>query len=89
MQINSCPNCGKLTGFKRSLGVGTLVMVLLTCGFWLLTIPFYPVRCMSCGVTRGTARSMNNALHPSVCYKAGYSLGRAIHWVLFTPWGIM
>ena len=27
-----CPNCAKLTGFKRALGIGTFFMVLLTCG---------------------------------------------------------
>jgi ribosomal protein S14 len=84
MQINLCPNCGKLTGFKRSLGIGTIIMVLITSGIWLLLIPFYPVRCINCGLTRGTARNMKNA---SSSYKAGYFLGKAIHWVLFTKWG--
>jgi hypothetical protein len=50
-----CPNCGKLAGFKRALGFGTLFMVILTCGFWLLLIPFYPARCINCGLRRGTA----------------------------------
>lgn len=44
MHMMNCPNCGKLTGFKRSLGFGTFFMVLLTFGFWLLAIPFYPLR---------------------------------------------
>jgi TPR repeat protein len=55
MRMIHCPNCGKLTGFKRSLGFGTFFMVLLTCGLWLLVIPFYPVRCINCGLTRSTA----------------------------------
>jgi hypothetical protein len=49
-----CPNCGKLTGFKRSLGFRTFLMVLLTLGLWLLVIPLYPARCIHCGLKRGT-----------------------------------
>ena len=55
MQMIQCPNCGRLTGFKRALGFGTFFMVLLTCGLWLLVIPFYPARCITCGLTRHTA----------------------------------
>lgn len=44
MQMMNCQNCGKLTGFKRSPGFGTFFMVLLAFGFWLLAIPFYPLR---------------------------------------------
>lgn len=50
MQMIHCPNCGRLTGFKRSLGFGTFFMVLLTFGLWLLVIPFYPLRCINCGL---------------------------------------
>jgi hypothetical protein len=59
MQMIYCPNCGKLTGFKRALGFGTFFMVLLTCGLWLLVIPFYPARCINCGLTRGSAVTHN------------------------------
>ena len=59
MQMIQCPNCGKLTGFKRALGFGTFFMVLLTCGLWLLAIPLYPARCMTCGLTRGSAFTHN------------------------------
>jgi Sel1 repeat len=44
MQMMNCPNCVRLTGFKRSLGFGTFFMALFTFGFWLLAIPFYPLR---------------------------------------------
>jgi TonB family protein len=30
-------------------------MVLITCGLWLLVIPFYPAHCINCGSTRGEA----------------------------------
>jgi len=49
MDFTHCTNCGKKTGHKRSLGIGTIFAVLLTSGFWLLAIPFYPKRCIVCG----------------------------------------
>ena len=30
-------------------------MVVLTAGLWLLVIPFYPARCINCGLTRSSA----------------------------------
>jgi hypothetical protein len=48
-----CPNCQKLTGYKRSLGFGTFFAVVLTAGLWLLAIPLYPKRCAVCGLTEG------------------------------------
>ena len=55
MQMIYCPNCQKNTGFKRVLGFGTFFMVLISCGLWLFVIPFYPARCITCGLTRRTA----------------------------------
>jgi len=59
MQMIFCPNCGNRSGFKRDLGCGTLFMVLVTFGLWLLMIPFYPVRCINCGLTRASAHWEN------------------------------
>jgi TonB family protein len=47
-----CPNCAKRTGYKRALGVGTFFAVALTAGFWLLALPFYPKRCITCGLRK-------------------------------------
>jgi hypothetical protein len=55
MQMIFCPNCCQLRGFKRALGFGTLFAAVLTCGLWLLAIPFYPQRCIQCGLTRRSA----------------------------------
>jgi hypothetical protein len=52
MEMIFCPNCNKLTGYKRSLGFGTLFAVLLTAGLWLLALPFYPKRCITCGLAK-------------------------------------
>lgn len=59
MKMMNCPNCKRLTGFKRSLGFGTFFMVLLTFGLWLLVIPLYPMRCINCGLTRSSAVLQN------------------------------
>ncbi len=61
MQMIHCPNCGKLSGFKRSLGFGTLFMVVITGGLWLLMIPLYPSRCINCGMRRAPAQMQNFA----------------------------
>jgi hypothetical protein len=52
MEMNFCPNCGKRTGYKRALGFGTFFALLLTAGFWLLALPFYPKRCIACGLSK-------------------------------------
>ena len=52
MEMVFCPNCNKLTGHKRVIGFGTFFAVLLTAGFWLLALPFYPKRCITCGLTK-------------------------------------
>jgi len=49
MKLEHCDTCGKQTMFKRHLGFGTFFAVILTAGFWLLAIPFYPIRCTQCG----------------------------------------
>lgn len=51
MKITHCPNCNKNMGFKRSLGWGTFFAIVLTFGFWILLIPFYPARCITCGTS--------------------------------------
>lgn len=50
MEMIFCPNCEKLTGYKRALGFGTFFAVLLAAGLWLFAIPFYPKRCITCGL---------------------------------------
>ena len=60
MQMISCPNCGKLTGFKRALGFGTFFAVVLTAGLWLLVIPFYPRRCIVCGLSQNSLMFTRN-----------------------------
>jgi len=49
MRFLQCYNCGRRRGFKRALGLGTLLMIVLTFGLWLFVIPLYPSRCITCG----------------------------------------
>jgi len=49
MNFLYCENCGKKSGYKRLFGWGTFFAVIVTCGFWLIALPFYPLRCMTCG----------------------------------------
>ena len=49
MKMSYCPTCRRKTGHQRRLGFGTLFAVLITIGWWLLALPFYPRRCTICG----------------------------------------
>jgi hypothetical protein len=62
MQIAFCENCGKHTGHKRSIGVGTALGAVVTGGASLLAVPAYGKRCIVCGLTVEQA----NALSPAV-----------------------
>ena len=48
-----CTSCDRTMGFKRALGWGTYFAIVLTGGLWLLSIPFYPKRCVVCGTPKG------------------------------------
>lgn len=53
MRMDYCPNCRQRVGFRRALGWGTFFAAVLTLGFWLLTLPFYALRCVRCGEALG------------------------------------
>lgn len=55
MFVTHCYICNQPRGFARRLGFGTFFMALITLGLWLFTIPLYPLRCTTCGCTRGQA----------------------------------
>jgi hypothetical protein len=57
MEMIFCPNCQKLTGYKRALGFGTFFAVVFTAGFWLVPLLFYPKRCINCGLTKSDSVS--------------------------------
>lgn len=52
MTTKYCNLCERNVNAARKIGVGTLLLCLLTGGVWLLAIPFYSQRCSIC---HGTA----------------------------------
>ncbi len=57
MKRQPCETCKTPRPFKRALGWGTFFAVLLTGGFWLLLVPFYRLRCATCGAPYHPSRS--------------------------------
>ena len=43
-----CNLCQRNVPTRRHIGIGTLILVLLTMGFWLPVILFYRQRCTIC-----------------------------------------
>lgn len=58
MTFKHCSSCQTNTGWKRHFGFGTMVACLITSGAWLLALPFYPKRCMRCGMSDADGRKM-------------------------------
>lgn len=46
-----CNFCNRPVEAKRHVGIGTLLLVLVTWGAWILAIPFYAKRCPMCKTT--------------------------------------
>jgi len=59
MIFEYCPNCKAYRGFKRHFTIWTLILVCLTWGAWILALPFYPKRCIVCGMLYDEARKIN------------------------------
>ncbi len=43
-----CELCERNVEAKRKIGIGTLILAVITFGLWLLLIPFYGKRCPIC-----------------------------------------
>lgn len=52
MAMRDCAFCERPTQFKRNIGVGSLLLVILTAGFWIFAIPFYSPRCSICSASQ-------------------------------------
>ena len=52
MEYSYCQNCGKMTGHKRNVGMGTFLGAVVTGGASLAAVPFYPKRCIVCGMEK-------------------------------------
>ena len=53
MTRSFCVTCNKNTGHRRTFGIGTLIGLVVTFGFLLFFLPFYPKRCVVCGNWHG------------------------------------
>ena len=49
MKRGYCVDCQGVRPFRRAFGWGTFFAVIFTAGFWMLALPFYPIRCPVCG----------------------------------------
>ncbi len=59
-------------------------MVVITLGLWLLIIPFYPARCINCGMTRGSAFWENLKSNPRMAVTTSSVLfGLVVVFVIF------
>jgi len=43
-----CNLCQRDVEAKRQIGIGTLILTVITGGAWILLIPFYSIRCCIC-----------------------------------------
>ena len=55
MIVRWCATCRLPSGFRRAFGLGTVVLLVATAGWWALAMPFYPKRCGRCGMTAGAS----------------------------------
>lgn len=60
MKTQYCKNCKQITTHKRHIGLGSLFLVIMTGGAWLLCILFYQYRCWICGTTWWESEEVNN-----------------------------
>lgn len=89
MRVTHCYVCNRPSGFARRLGWGTFFMAVLTAGLWLLTIPFYPKRCVTCGCTEAGAARAALVSEPPTHERqlmAAYGMVAAVVLVAFILW---
>lgn len=64
MAVMYCALCNRAVEAHRQIGVGTVVVAVLTAGFSLLAVPFYRKRCSIChgtALAHGVAPSLPGA----------------------------
>jgi hypothetical protein len=48
MTIKHCTLCDRKVSAQRQIGVGTLILVIMTAGLWLVAVLLYEERCPIC-----------------------------------------
>ena len=56
MAMRFCTTCGRNVNAQRRFGIGTLILVLITGGIWILFMPFYAKQCPICRSYDGLER---------------------------------
>lgn len=69
MSTMYCNLCKRPVEAKRNIGIGTIILILITGGVWLLTIPFYSKRCTICKSDALTDGPSDNQAGTSLPYK--------------------
>lgn len=83
MLFTYCPNCKETRGFKRAIGIGTWLAVIFTVGLWFIAIPFYPKRCISCGLPYAVSKNYIEGQKPILnSYPAEPFYKKAWFWLL-------
>ena len=84
MSIQYCALCKRSIEAKRKIGVGTLILVLLTFGLWLVAIPFYRLRCSICKSLE--IHSPEIDCHPSTSTQANLEKKQPVHPPRIVEW---
>ncbi len=72
-----CNLCKRPVEAKRNIGIGTLLLCVLTGGFWLIAIPFYSKRCPIC-----KSESLSNSPPTSQDGISGIAKKKGTNWML-------
>ena len=62
MAVVYCALCERNVDSKRHFGIGTLILVLVTAGVWILAMPFYNKQCPFCTGTAFCAPATDDDL---------------------------
>lgn len=78
MAVQHCTLCDRKVSAQRQIGVGTLILVILTAGLWLLAIPFYEQRCPICKSGEFKEDDARSNYRGARGQKVGFWLGRKL-----------
>jgi hypothetical protein len=57
--LKYCCMCERVVMPQRHIGTTTFLLMILTCGIWMLVLPFYNKRCPRC-LTRKVLRDLSD-----------------------------
>lgn len=78
MTVKYCMLCERKVSAEWQIGVGTLILVVITAGLWLLAILFYEERCPICKATEFKENEYQAKQRSRRGQKVGYWLGRKL-----------